>query len=218
MTTSAHPVENVCAINRPISVFMLTTAKLHRTHSRQTFRRHICSHPVLQEHHAHSALFRASAPLSPRLQGQEGMQNLTRLDHHLQGWNKIILNKIIENYILKSQELRVNLTPALCALSWVGLHLHCSLTASTSCNSSKHWQIPELAKAFVEKTTLETFCSSSEGFASCELRRNPNIGRPLSVLFVWDRCKTWLYFDFPTSRLVAHGRLVLLSEAPTKTE
>jgi len=36
---------------------------------------------VLQENHAHSALFRASAPLSPRLQGQEGMQSLTRLDH-----------------------------------------------------------------------------------------------------------------------------------------
>jgi hypothetical protein len=32
----------------------------------------------------------------------------------------------------------------------VGLHLHCSLTASTSCNSSTHWQIPELAKIFVE--------------------------------------------------------------------
>jgi hypothetical protein len=35
---------------------------------------------VLPEHHAQSALFRASAPLSPRLQGQEGMQNLKRLN------------------------------------------------------------------------------------------------------------------------------------------
>ena len=28
-------------------------------------------------------LFRVCAPLSPRLQGQEGMQNLTRLDHDI---------------------------------------------------------------------------------------------------------------------------------------
>ena len=43
-TPTAHPVENLCVINR---------------------------------------LFRVSTPLSPRIQSQEGKQNLTRLDHHL---------------------------------------------------------------------------------------------------------------------------------------
>ena len=50
--------------------------------------------------------FECLAPLSPRLQGQEGMQNMTRLDHAF--WNEISLDEIIETYILKSRELRVN--------------------------------------------------------------------------------------------------------------
>ena len=50
--------------------------------------------------------------------------------------------------ILKSRELRVNIASALCAprtglLGRVTLvHLHCSLTASSYCNSSTYWQIP----------------------------------------------------------------------------
>jgi hypothetical protein len=55
-TPTAHPVLNLCAINRPFSVCMLTIAG---TSSKQTFRRHTRTHPVHQEHHAHSALFRA---------------------------------------------------------------------------------------------------------------------------------------------------------------
>jgi hypothetical protein len=72
-------VDNKCVMNRPFrrdECLMLTTTDTFP----QTFRRYTCSQPVLQEHHAHSALFRASAPLSPSLQGQEGMQNLTRLE------------------------------------------------------------------------------------------------------------------------------------------
>ena len=45
---------------------------------------------------------------------------------------------------VKSRELRVNISSALCAPDRSG-YLHCSLTASSSCNSSTHWQIPELA-------------------------------------------------------------------------
>jgi hypothetical protein len=35
-------------------------------------------------------------------------------------WNEIILDKIIENHILKSRELRVNITSALCTPARTG--------------------------------------------------------------------------------------------------
>ena len=41
------------------------------------------------------------------------MQNLTRLVHHL--LDEIILDEIIENHILKSRELRVNIASSLCS-------------------------------------------------------------------------------------------------------
>jgi hypothetical protein len=67
---------------------------------------------VYQEHHSHFTLFRGSDPLFPRLLGQKGMQNLTRLGHTF--WNEIILDEIIEDHILKSRELRVHITRAPC--------------------------------------------------------------------------------------------------------
>ena len=61
--------------------------------------------PSLEEHHTRSSPFKSSAPLSPRLQGQEGIQNLTTMTC----WNEIILDEIIEYHVLKSRELRVHI-------------------------------------------------------------------------------------------------------------
>ena len=62
-------------------------------------------------------------------------------------WNEIILDEIIEDHILKSKELRVNITRALCALAPLGLHLQCSISHSSSCNSSTPSRIPALASS-----------------------------------------------------------------------
>jgi hypothetical protein len=75
-TPTAHPVENMYAINRHFSVLMF----------RHILDRHAGVTLVLTQCFKSitliSALFRVSAPLSPMLQGQEGMQKLTRLDRH----------------------------------------------------------------------------------------------------------------------------------------
>ena len=50
-TPTAHPVENLCAINRPFRVFMFTTACLSRMcllRTRSACREHTCTHQVFK--------------------------------------------------------------------------------------------------------------------------------------------------------------------------
>jgi hypothetical protein len=62
--THRPPSVELAVFNQsPFSDVMLTTTE---THPRETFRGHTCSALLHQEHHTHSALCRASAPLSPR--------------------------------------------------------------------------------------------------------------------------------------------------------
>jgi hypothetical protein len=71
------------------------------------------------------------------------MQHLTRLEHHLLKWNHPWCNR----WKPHPQGPRVESKHSSCPVRSCsfGLHLHCSLTATSSCNSSTHWQIPELA-------------------------------------------------------------------------
>ncbi len=59
--------------------------------------------------------------------------------------NKIILDEIIENHILKSREVRVNITSALCAPARSGYICTAPWLYPLLVILPRHWQIPELA-------------------------------------------------------------------------
>jgi hypothetical protein len=142
-------------------------------------------------------LSRASAPLSPRLHlVQEGMQNLC--DLKITFWNKIILDEIIKLNTRHPQVPRVESTHCFCPVHSEGLlwrvallHLHCSLTASSSCNS-KTDDVTRIS-AFTSSTVFGYACDQAWQMA-VNLSGASNVWALLAeCTYVYSRY-VWLYY------------------------